>query len=84
VQAFGLTAWVRRLVEKILRMHSIIQYGVTRRATADIQLGGVRIAAGQDGAVDKCPHAIDTSQPQIPHLTFGYGVHPGHLVIHNG
>lgn len=75
-----------RLVEEILRMHSIIQYGVTRRATADIQLGGVRIAAGdwitcllasgnQDETVYKCPHAIDTSQPQIPHLTFGYGVH---------
>ena len=57
-----------------------------RRATEDIQIGGVRIAEGdwitcllasgnQDETVYKCPHAMDTAQPQIPHLTFGYGVH---------
>ena len=67
-------------------MHSIIQYGLVRRATADIEIGGVHIAEGdwitcllasgnRDEAVYKCPHALDPAQPQVPHLTFGYGVH---------
>lgn len=75
-----------KLVEEILRVHSIIQFGVTRRATSDIEIGGVRIAEGEwvtcllasgnrDEAQYKCPHAIDTTQPQVAHLTFGYGVH---------
>jgi cytochrome P450 len=75
-----------KLVEEILRIHSIIQYGVVRRATADIEIGGVRIAEGdwitcllasgnRDETQYKCPHSIDVTQPQAAHLTFGYGVH---------
>jgi cytochrome P450 len=74
------------VIEEILRIHSIIQYGVTRRATADVEAGGVTIRAGEwvtcllasgnrDESVYSCPHAIAADQPRVPHLTFGYGVH---------
>lgn len=74
------------LVEEILRMQAIIQYGIVRRAVEDVEIDGVRIAAGdwvvsslasanRDESRYACPHAVDTSQPNAPHLTFGYGVH---------
>jgi cytochrome P450 len=74
------------LVEEILRIHSIVQYGVVRRATEDIDIAGVHIAAGdwvvsslasanRDESRYGCPHAVDTTRAQAPHLTFGYGVH---------
>ncbi|ALG08719.1 cytochrome P450 [Kibdelosporangium phytohabitans] len=75
-----------RLVEEVLRIHSVIQYGVVRRATEDVEVGGVRIAAGEwvtcllasanrDESKYGCPHAIDVEQSKVPHITFGYGVH---------
>lgn len=75
-----------RLVEEILRIHSIIQFGVMRRATDDIDIDGVRITKGEwvacllasgnrDESVYGCPHAVDTAQRRPAHLTFGYGVH---------
>lgn len=74
------------LVEEILRMQAIIQYGIVRRATADIEIGGVRIAEGdwvvsslasanRDEERYACPHAVDAGAANAPHLTFGYGVH---------
>lgn len=74
------------LVEEILRMQAIIQYGIVRRAVADIEIDGVHIAEGdwvvvslasanRDEARFECPHAIDTAQKATAHLTFGYGVH---------
>ncbi len=77
---------VEKLVEEVLRMHSIIQFGVTRRVTEDIEIGGVRIAAGEwvsfqlgsgnrDEAQYSCPHELNPDQAAAPHLTFGYGVH---------
>ena len=78
------------LVEEIMRMHAIIQWGIIRRATDDIDLEvngeNVHIAAGdwvvsslasanRDETRYGCPHAVDTGQNQAPHLTFGYGVH---------
>ncbi|HEX3784185.1 MAG TPA: cytochrome P450 [Pseudonocardiaceae bacterium] len=77
---------VDRLVEEVLRIHSIIQFGVTRRATEDIEIGGLRIAEGEwvscllasgnrDESQYACPHAIAPEQPAPAHLTFGYGVH---------
>jgi len=74
------------LVEEILRIHAIVQFGVVRRATEDIDIAGVRIAAGdwvvssmasanRDESRYACPHAVDVSSAQPPHLTFGYGVH---------
>jgi cytochrome P450 len=80
------TAKGTALVEEIMRMHAIIQFGIVRRATADIDIDGVHIAEGdwvvsslasanRDETRYSCPHAVDTSQQQSPHLTFGYGVH---------
>lgn len=74
------------LVEEILRMQAIIQYGIVRRAVADIEIDGVRIAEGdwvvaslasanRDETRYTCPHAVDVAQRGAPHLTFGYGVH---------
>lgn len=74
------------LVEEILRMQAIIQYGIVRRAVADLEIDGVRIAEGdwvvsslasanRDETRYACPHAVDPAQPNPPHLTFGYGVH---------
>jgi cytochrome P450 len=74
------------LIDEILRLHSIIQYGVVRRATEDIDIAGVHIAAGdwvvsslasanRDESRYGCPHAVQTEQAQAPHLTFGYGIH---------
>jgi cytochrome P450 len=74
------------LVEEILRLQAIVQYGVVRRATDDIDIAGVHIAAGdwvvsslasanRDESRYACPHAVDTSAGQAPHLTFGYGIH---------
>jgi cytochrome P450 len=80
------TAKGTALVEEILRMHAIIQWGIVRRATDDIEINGVRIAKGEwvvcslasanrDESRYGCPHAVDTGQAQSPHVTFGYGVH---------
>ncbi|OLF17357.1 cytochrome P450 [Actinophytocola xanthii] len=80
------TAKGTALVEEILRMHAIIQWGIIRRATDDIDVNGVRIAKGdwvvcslssanRDESRYSCPHLVDPGQPQAPHLTFGYGVH---------
>ncbi|HEY0806221.1 MAG TPA: cytochrome P450 [Pseudonocardiaceae bacterium] len=74
------------LVEEILRLQAIVQYGVVRRATGDIDIAGVHIAAGdwvvssllsanRDESRYACPHAVDTSETPAPHLTFGYGIH---------
>ncbi|HEV3360728.1 MAG TPA: cytochrome P450 [Pseudonocardiaceae bacterium] len=77
---------VEKLVEEVLRIHSIIQFGVTRRVTEDIEIGGVRIAEGEwvscllgsgnrDEAQYSCPYDMNPDQAAAPHLTFGYGVH---------
>jgi cytochrome P450 len=74
------------LVEEILRMQAIIQYGIVRRAVADIDLDDVHITKGdwvvvslasanRDETRYACPHAVDSEQKGAPHLTFGYGVH---------
>jgi cytochrome P450 len=74
------------LVEELLRYQAVIQYGLVRRATADIPIGDVVIKAGdwvvcslasanRDEAT--CPHAdqFDAGRSQVRHLSFGYGVH---------
>jgi cytochrome P450 len=74
------------LVEEILRMQAIIQYGIVRRAVADIEIDGVRIAEGdwvvsslasanRDESRFACPHSIEPTADNAPHVTFGYGVH---------
>jgi cytochrome P450 len=75
-----------RAVEELLRYHAVVQYGLVRRATADIPVGDVVIRAG-DWVVcslasanrdeSACPHAdgFDTARPAPRQLSFGYGIH---------
>jgi cytochrome P450 len=84
--ATSLSGGAETLVEELLRYQAVIQYGLVRRATADIPIGDVVIKAGdwvvcslasanRDEAT--CPHAdqFDAGRSQVRHLSFGYGVH---------
>lgn len=75
-----------RVVEELLRFHAVIQWGLVRRATADLPIGDVLIRTGdwvvcslayanRDAAA--CPHAgrFDTGRPSSRQLSFGYGIH---------
>ncbi|PPK68444.1 cytochrome P450 [Actinokineospora auranticolor] len=73
-------------VEELLRFLSIIHFGIPRTATADLELGGQRIAAGDnvmvsvqaanfDGAHYDNPEKLDLSRARGPHLSFGHGIH---------
>ena len=53
------TATGTALVEEILRMQAIIQYGIVRRAAADIEIDGVHIAEG-DWVVARWPRRTVT------------------------
>lgn len=84
---------VPRAVEEILRLLMPVQMdktgslrGNTRYARDEIEIGGVRIHAGElvvlgvglanlDARVFECPHQFDLTRALIPHLTFGYGAH---------
>jgi cytochrome P450 len=73
-------------VEELLRYLSIIQLGVTRIATEEIELGGVTIPAGatvsiatpeanRDSRHWAEPDRLDLRRERAPHLGFGHGVH---------
>ncbi|MEA5360865.1 cytochrome P450 [Amycolatopsis sp., V23-08] len=73
-------------VEELLRYLSIVQLGVTRVATEDVTVGGVRIAAGstvviatpevnRDDRQWPAPDRLDVRRDRSPHLAFGHGVH---------
>ncbi|MGW2372178.1 cytochrome P450 [Kitasatospora sp. NPDC001683] len=73
-------------VEELLRYLTIVHTGLTRVATEDVDLGGVRIRAGE-GVVcmvsvanrdeDQFPDgdALDLTRDARRHLAFGFGVH---------
>jgi cytochrome P450 len=72
-------------IEEILRWANPLHY-FRRTASADTELGGVRIEAGQklammytsanrDEGVFPDPHAFDISRRPNPHLSFGIGEH---------
>lgn len=75
---------VSRFVDEVLRLNGSIQFR-PRRATADTELGGASIAAGdmvlvllqaanRDPAQFACPHAADLDRPNIRnHLAFSLG-----------
>ncbi len=80
-------ALIRGAVEELLRFHSIIRNGPRRVATADIEIGGHLIRAGE-GVVVAVPSAnrdesvfadadrLDVCRPNAQHhVAFGYGVH---------
>lgn len=73
-------------VEEILRQCSVVASTVPRRATADVDLGGRLIRAGEDvvchllaanrdPALLEDPAGLDVTRPAPPHVTFGYGIH---------
>jgi cytochrome P450 len=73
-------------VEELLRYLTVIQFGTTRAAVVDVELGGELIRAGESVGVylptanrDKARFAggneLDLSADAHGHLTFGHGVH---------
>jgi len=77
---------VDQAVEELLRYLSIVQFGLVRTATEDVEVGGQRIPAGEpivaslaaanrDPAQFPEPDELDLSRAYSPHLAFGHGVH---------
>ncbi|MFJ8627027.1 cytochrome P450 [Kitasatospora sp. NPDC093550] len=73
-------------VEELLRYLTIVHSGLTRVATEDVTVGGVRIAAGEGvicmiSAANRDEHAfpdgdgLDLARDARLHLAFGFGVH---------
>jgi cytochrome P450 len=74
-------------VEELLRYVRLTSAGITRIATADVEVGGVRIRAGEavipvshsanrDVAVFDQPDELDLSRPNSAgHVQFGHGIH---------
>jgi hypothetical protein len=72
-------------IEELMRFDSPLQL-FERTATADVQIGGVTVPAGQkiaallgsanrDPAVFEVPDALDVGRSPNPHISFGAGVH---------
>jgi cytochrome P450 len=73
-------------VEELLRHLSIIQLGVSRVATENLEVGGVTVPAGstvvvalpevnRDPRTVEAGDELDLSRRRVPHLAFGHGVH---------
>lgn len=73
-------------VDELLRYLTIVQFGLTRVALEDVQLGDARVgkgdrvivataAANRDPAAFADPDRLDVRRPRSPHLAFGFGVH---------
>ncbi|MBY8874923.1 cytochrome P450 [Micromonospora sp. PLK6-60] len=74
------------LVDELLRYLSIVRTGLPRLATADVEIGGQLIRAGEgaiavlslanrDADVFADPHGFDPYRAAQQHLAFGFGVH---------
>lgn len=79
-------AAIPNFVEESMRYWSISQDAMVRQALEDMELGGVRIAAGDavvisvpaanhDEKMFGCPHRIDVDRDTSAHLQWGYGPH---------
>ena len=79
-------ALIASTVEELLRYLSIAQFGLRRTASEDIEIGGVRIRAGEgivfatdvgnhDPDVFADPGRFDIDRNPRQHITFGFGVH---------
>jgi cytochrome P450 len=80
-------ARLKGCVEELLRYHSIIQIGVARVTTEEVELDGQRIGPGEgvivsllganrDGAAYDRPDEFDVTRGFHPkHIAFGFGVH---------
>ncbi|GLW72650.1 cytochrome P450 [Kitasatospora phosalacinea] len=73
-------------VEELLRYHSVGNHGLSRIATADVEIGGQLVRAGEgvllslnsanrDAAVFERPDELDLSRAAPQHLAFGAGIH---------
>ncbi|MFD6418508.1 cytochrome P450 [Streptomyces sp. NPDC060194] len=78
-------------VEELLRYLTVVHLGLGRAATADVEVGGVRIRAGEgvvamlstanrdrsvfEGAGAAGPDELDLGRDARRHLAFGFGVH---------
>ena len=73
-------------VEELLRYLTIVQFGVMRTVTEDVEVGGRCIRAGKpivaslaaanrDSDQFPEPDVLDLSRAYSPHLAFGHGVH---------
>ncbi|MDC7335949.1 cytochrome P450 [Streptomyces lydicus] len=80
-------ALIRGAVEELLRFHSIIRNGPRRAATADVEVDGHLIRAGEgvvvavpsgnrDESVFADADRLDVCRPNAQHhVAFGYGIH---------
>ena len=73
-------------IEELFRYLTIVQFGLTRTAREDVELGGQRIRAGEtviaslaaanrDPDIFPDPDRLNVRRQEAPHLAFGYGVH---------
>lgn len=77
---------VEPAVEELLRWLSIVHSGTLKMTTTEVEIGGIRIAAGEhvlcsltaanrDPAAVDDPDRLDVSRGAVGHLAFGHGVH---------
>jgi len=73
-------------VEELLRYLTIVHWGVRRVATADVEIGGQAIRAGEgaiallsaanhDASAYSRPDAFDVQRGAQQHMAFGFGIH---------
>ncbi|MFB9904552.1 cytochrome P450 [Allokutzneria oryzae] len=73
-------------VEELLRFSSVVQQGVARAVTSDVEVGGRLMRAGdgvivalasadRDERVFPDPDTLDLRRPANRHIAFGFGVH---------
>jgi cytochrome P450 monooxygenase len=80
--------WIgdERVVEELLRLHSVADIVALRVAVEDVEIGGQLIRAGEgivplvasanhDESAFGCPAHFDPSRSARQHVAFGYGVH---------
>ncbi|GGW54757.1 cytochrome P450 [Streptomyces griseoloalbus] len=88
VTLLGNPQWIgnERLVEELLRLHSVADMVALRVAVEDVEIAGQLIrkgegivpllaAANHDTEVFGCPHAFNPERSERRHVAFGYGVH---------
>jgi cytochrome P450 monooxygenase len=80
--------WIgdERVVDELLRLHSVADLVSLRVAVQDVEIAGQLIRAGEgiiplvaaanhDRNVFECPERFDPSRPAAKHVAFGYGIH---------
>ncbi|MBO3744800.1 cytochrome P450 [Streptosporangiaceae bacterium NEAU-GS5] len=74
------------LVEEVIRHQAVIDYGLRRVATEDLEVAGQKIKAGEgvvvvvasanrDEEVFADPDCLNPGREQHDHFSFGYGIH---------